>query len=147
MVTKETARQINAHVKQKLGVSWDLLDSADLNNVVLKPGISVEEHPPFPARLLQDGWKVGTTSWCCVCCNVLKRVPIAIPGLKESVNLVLFEVPEDTMAILTRRLAGGLPRYFAQPVGCDSFFPCYNWNPIPLRSVEEFEKYLTGWSM
>ena len=111
--------------------------------VVLDNGWSIEQFMGLPPKLMQNGWKVGSALWLCVCCNVLAKRADTSSGLAGTVRRVLFEVPAETLSAINEQrmhaLAAGIDlkntpvsRYYEQLVGEGSSYACYDNNPKPL---------------
>ena len=132
---------INHHVQSKLSVLWDMC--SEPSGYDFPKGLSVSHDPPFPPRLVQNGWKVGTASWCCVCCDLVDKKEIKIEFLNEKVHLMIFKV---TQFVELRKYIPALKPYYVQVVGTTSKWACWNWSPIGIDTPDEAAKYLTGWT-
>jgi hypothetical protein len=143
MKTEELAA-INEAVKKKLNVKWDVIELEQAPHVELEKGIHQRKMFPIPGapmRLWHDGLLVGSITWCCIKCEVISSRPMKkIGGYDNAVQLVTFKTPNELGS-------HGVNPYFCAVISPIEYFPCYNWNPIPMKSPDEAGRYLTGWTL
>lgn len=133
---------VNQAVKDKWGVHWDLIQE---ENIELSKGIGLYNDPFFGERVVQDGWKIGTSSWVLAVCKKVNLLDL------DQIRQFNFQKPKLAIAQVTnleelRKFLPLIPEFWCQPIDIEKEFPAYNWNPIPLQSVEDGVNYLTGWN-
>jgi len=138
MKTKQrmTKKDFIAKMKAKLGIDWEISYAAEGCKTVGK-GIEPFTDPIFGKRILEDGFKMGSSSWVLICCKKIAEHTIKEKVKGELARLLVFEASEAAVS------KANVNRYWAQIVG--SKFTTMDYNAIPLKSPEDALKYLTGW--